>query len=343
LHESVSGLYSTVKDESMKKLCAIALLALLIKDACGVTYDELRAIPKAELHVHLGGSYPLEYLQTIATPEQYDALQKGIDRFVDGVEYEQCFFVFELITRIVNTDKKIEDGTYAMCKAFEHDGVAYAEIRTGLKDLGGGYEGYLNAVLAGVEKAQSDTFTAKVFLSVKRTSSTAYVRSTIDLALKYKHRGVIGIDISDNSTAGDITPLIPLLQEAQRNGFVIVAHIGESPQEKDQMMILEHLQPDRIGHGVHLVPEAAAWIRAHKTPLEICPSSSVSARMVHAFHEHPGLQLYQEGHPVTIGTDDTLLFRTTLTREYLLFAQQLQLSHKEVHDVIEKSFEYRCL
>lgn len=325
----------------MKKFCLIVLAACFTHLTYAVTYDDIQKISKTELHIHLGGSYPLEYLKTIATPEQYAALQKGIDRFVDGVAYEDCFFVFELIGRIINTDKKVEDGTYALCKALEHDGVVYAEIRTGLKDLGSGYEGYLNAVLAGIEKAQNDSFRAKVFLSVKRSSSSAHVRSTIDLALKYKGYGVIGIDISDNSTAGDITPLIPLLQDAKSKGLLIVSHIGESPQEKDQMMILEQLQPDRIGHGVHLLPEAVAWMRAHSIPLEICLSSSVGARMITAYHQHPGLQWYREGHPITIGTDDTLIFRTTVTQEYLLFARELDLPLSQVEELIEKTHQYR--
>lgn len=325
----------------MHKICLMIALIAAPMYANNSLYQAVQKLPKVELHLHLGGSYPLSYLQTIATPEQYTALERGIARFVDGVEYAQAFFVFELISNIVNTNQKIQDGTYALCNALKDDGVVYAEIRTGLKDLGSGCEDYLQAVLAGIKQAQSDTFTAKLLLSVKRTSRIEYVQATIALACKYKDRGVVGIDISDNSLAGDITPLIPLLQEAKHNGLAIVAHIGESAHEKDQMLILEALQPDRIGHGVHLSPEARAYMVERTIPLEMCLSSSVCAQMVDAYAQHPGLQLYQEGHPVVICTDDPLIFRTTLTHEYALFAQQMHLSLAQVEEAIHKSHRYR--
>jgi adenosine deaminase len=326
----------------MKSIILLGLLVLVSSHGLtAIEIDEVRKLPKAELHLHLGGSYPLSYLKKIASHEEYEALEKGIQQFVDGVEYEQCFFVFGLISKIINTYQRVQEGTYYLCKQLQADGVTYVEIRTGLRDLGSGYEDYLSAVRAGIKKASHDTFQAKILLSVKRTSSRAHAQQTIDLALKYKDHGVIGIDISDNAAQGDITTILPILIEAKKQGLSFVIHMGESPLEKDQMLLLETLQPVRIGHGVYLKPEALAWMKAHKIPLEVCLSSGVCAKMIAQRTAHPGLQRYKEGHPIVICSDDPLICKTTLSQEYVDFAQVANCSFDELRTLIRDSFLHK--
>lgn len=302
---------------------------------------EVRQLPKAELHLHLGGSYPLSYLKTIATNQEYAALEKGIDLFVDGVDYSQCFFVFGLISKIINTYQRVEDGTYHLCKELQKDGVTYVEIRTGLKDFGSGYEDYLKAVIKGIDRASSKDFRAKVLLSLKRTSTPEFAQKTIDLALAYTKDGVVGIDISDNSTKGDINTILPILRQGKSKGLDFVIHMGESPLEKDQILLLEGLEPVRIGHGVHLHPEALAWVKKHKTPIEVCLSSGVCAKMIKKYSEHPGFTFYANGHPVVICTDDPLIFRTTLSEEYMLFAKEFGSCFEKIKDLIEIGHSYK--
>ncbi len=332
-----------IKHSSGYKMKSIVLILTIfgIHSMQAVIYEQMRAIPKAELHLHLGGSYPLSYLKTIATDQEFQALERGIDKFVTGVDYHECFFVFDLISRIINTPERVEDGTVALCRELQADGVSYVEIRTGLKDLGSGFEGYLKAVLRGIERSARDGFKANVLLSIKRTSSGAYVQSTIDLALRYKDAGVVGIDLSDNSTNGDITRILPLLDQAREQGLKFVVHMGESPLETDQMILLEHLHPVRIGHGVHLCPQALAWIEKYEIPVEVCLSSSQSAKMVDRYAQHPGFELFKKGHPIALCTDDPLIFRTTLSQEYIYFAEQLGLSTQEMQEFAAEHYLYR--
>lgn len=325
----------------MKTILFFSLFLLFANHIQAITIEEIRQIPKAELHLHLGGSYPLPYLKTIATPDEFNALQQGIHQFVDGVDYNQCFFVFSLINKIINTPERLEDGVYYLCKELQADGVTYVEIRTGLKDLGSGYAGYLKAVLNGIRKASQDNFKANILLSLKRNSNIELAQLTVDLALQYKNDGVVGIDISDNSLQGDINTILPVLVNGKEQGLSFVIHMGESPLEKDQILLLENLEPVRIGHGVHLKPESLEWIKSRKIPIEICLSSSVCAKMISNRSEHPGLQLYAEGHPVAICTDDPLIFRTSLSQEYFDFAKEMDCSFAELKKIIEECHLYK--
>jgi len=214
--------------------------------------------------------------------------------------------------------------------------VTYAEIRTGLKNLGHGYEAYLNAVLDGIKQS---TFRAALLLSLQRNSSPEIAKLTVDLALKYRTSGVVGIDISGDSSIGQIERIIPELLRAKEGGLSIVLHMGESPNEIDQLSLLETLHPNRIGHGVHLSEEARKWMKQHRTPLEICLTSSVLVQMIDRPDSHPGISYFQQGYPIVLCTDDPLLFSTTLSQEFLI-AHQLGFSLDELTQIAQNSFLY---
>lgn len=300
-------------------------------------FEKIRELPKAELHIHLGGAYPLEYLQQIATEEQFALLEVGLREVAGGMEYEKCFPVFDVVSQIVNTEERVEKGAYALCKQLEADGVTYVELRSRLKDLGKGYSGYLEAILRGIRSA-SENLEVHILLSVQRNSTESFAQATLDLAREYRSQGVVGIDISGDSTIGDITKIIPILQKAKEEGLFVVVHMGESPREKDQLLLLESLNPDRVGHAVHLVPEAYQWIRERKTPVEVCLTSSELSSMVEHHTLHPGIELFRENHPIAISTDDPLIFGTSLTQEFTLLFEGGILTFEEIEKLIQETF-----
>ena len=184
--------------------------------------SNMNRIPKAELHLHLGGSYPIEYLTSIASKEQIDILNKRLDKFDEGgISYSDCFDVFDCVSNIVNTIEKVENGVFALCQDLQKDGVTYVEIRTGIKDMGTGYEGYLQSLINAVgrfDKNQcgnsyinyesvhsaiddnngkvahlsSSKLTVRILLSLRRHTTQTIADITLQLLLKYRHLGVMG-------------------------------------------------------------------------------------------------------------------------------------------------------
>jgi adenosine deaminase len=294
--------------------------------------DYFQKLPKNELHLHLSGAYPLSYLLSIASSEEAKTLQEGLDRIAKGLDYREVFHIFPLVTKIVNTNEKVENGVKALCKALQDDGVIYAEIRTGLKDLGGGYEEYLKGVLHGAKG-----YPVKILLSLQRNSTLEVAKATVDLALHYRDEGVIGIDLSGDSTYDGIENILPELLRAKRANLQLLVHMGEAPGERDQKKILETLSPDRIGHGVHLCQEAEEWILSHRTPLEVCLTSSVLVQMVRDYPEHPGLRYFRQGHPIVLCTDDPLIFGVSLSQELQKAHEYCGLTLEEIEEIVNSS------
>jgi adenosine deaminase len=308
-------------------------------DADNLAY--FQTLPKAELHLHLGGSYPKDYLFSIATAEQQHNLHQALIRVGEKVDYHDVFRVFQLVHHIIDTEDKVQKGVEALCLALKEDGVVYVEIRSGLKDLGYGAEAYLNAILDGIQAHNSDHFQANLLLSLQRHSSISSARETIDLALKYRDRGVVGIDISGDSTIGNIDLILPELLQAKHAGLPFVIHIGESPKETDQIKLLTTLHPVRVGHGVHLSPDAAHWILSNQVPLEVCLTSSVLVQMMDQHDQHPGIDFFRRGHPIVLCTDDPLLFSTSLSQELLRAHQEAGFSKEEVEQIARESLKQK--
>ncbi len=49
----------------------------------------IKQMEKVELHLHLGGSWPLDYLATIATPKKFIELCSFIDKINNGIVYSE--------------------------------------------------------------------------------------------------------------------------------------------------------------------------------------------------------------------------------------------------------------
>ncbi|MBI2712536.1 MAG: hypothetical protein HYX41_06770 [Bdellovibrio sp.] len=312
----------------------------------------IHELPKAELHLHLTGSYPLTYLKKITTEEQYLGIVENLRILSKGVPYHEAFKYFIPIEAAVNTHEKVERGIHALCDELSKDNVVYAEIRSGLKNFGDGFEEYLKTVLKGISHCPTN-LKVKLLLSVRRHTPLAQVIETVDLAIRYKDQGIVGLDVSGDSTLGEIKNLSAEIKRAKENGLFLALHLGESSKETDsvekqidQQKLLEELQPERIGHGVFLSDQSRKWLFEHPgVPVEVCPSSSVIAGMIGHHSEHPAVQLYfrKHNHPIVIGTDDPLLFQTTLTNEYQKVLELDHVTLEEIKKMIRWSFEFSFL
>lgn len=305
-------------------------------------FQILKSLPKFNSHCHLGGEIPMQTLIKYAKEEQIKEIEKAMSEIASGKEYEKAFFIFPLISQIINTHEKLKEATYQTCQRFKLDNNQIVLMRTGLKSLENReYEDYLESVLDGIQKASSANFVTFIMLSLKRSSSLEMAKLTIDLALKYRDKGVVGIDISDISTVGDINTIMQELLRAKENGLKIAVHMGESTQEQDQMLIITKLEPDFIDHGVNLCKEAEDWVKKQNIPVTICLTSSIATKMHNLNSVHPWITKYIESeckHSIALGTDDSTVFGNIfLSDEFFRLCQDIEF--EKVVQIANESFE----
>ena len=105
------------------------------------------------------------------------------------------------IYNLCNTLDAVRFSTLRVLEDFEADGAAYLELRTtprAFPATGMTAEEYVTAVLDAIEdysKRPDTKMMTRLILSIDRRDSIEKATGTVDMAVKYRTRGVVGVDL----------------------------------------------------------------------------------------------------------------------------------------------------
>lgn len=106
---------------------------------------------------------------------------------------------------------------------------------------------------------------------------------------------------------------------------------------------METLGLDEVHHGIHAADseKVMRFLADHKIQLNICPSSNVMLGYAANYQNHPIKVLYEHGVPVTINTDDLLIFDSSIENEYLLLYRSGALNAAQLEDIRKTGLKTR--
>ena len=142
-------------------------------------------------------------------------------------------------------------------------------------------------------------------------------------AIAYRHRGVVGIDIAGGKNPDfHYRDYATLFKKARKAGLGVTVHAGEDEDWESVDEVLQYLEPDRIGHGIHAARNAALCKRLAERGvlLEICPSSNLDSKVVKDADELGEYIAAFKKHKVrfSFNTDGPEMLETTLRDELRL-------------------------
>jgi adenosine deaminase len=164
----------------------------------------------------------------------------------------------------------------------------------------------------------------------------------LEKAIKYRRRGVVGIDLAGSEEhalelrPADAARYAEMYRKARDAGLKTTVHTGETPGTGAEGVraVLELLRPHRIGHGVQAAYDEPAMkmLREQGVVLEICPSSNLSTRAVSGWDElrHVVKTFLDRGVKLTINTDGPYLLDTDMKREFELCVQHGILDEPQI-------------
>lgn len=143
------------------------------------------------------------------------------------------------------------------------------------------------------------------------------------------------IDICGGENVQPFEAYLPLFKKAERYHLIKRMHVGESGSADDVMRAVEVLGLDEVHHGIHAAESHAVmrFLADNRIQLNVCPSSNVMLGYAADYRTHPIKTLYESGVPVTINTDDLLLFDSSIENEYLLLYRSGALSAAQLDDI----------
>ncbi|OEO28319.1 adenosine deaminase [Devosia insulae DS-56] len=287
-----------------------------------MTRDELRAIPKVELHLHLDCSMSFASVNALdpsVTPERYRAEFLAPQKCVNLVDY---FRYLAPALALLQSREALRVATIDLMRQLAEDGVIYAEIRfapqlhrqTGLTT-----DDVVETVLAAlVEGRKSYPVEARLILCQLRPDDAANGLELVRIAEKYRARGVGGVDLAGDETGYGLGEHIPVFARARDLGLNVTAHAGEAGGAEKVREVVEQLGVRRVGHGVRSIEDDAviALLLEHDVHLEVCPSCNIQIDVFDRYENHPVGRLVRRGVSVGVNTDARGPTDLTLTQEY---------------------------
>lgn len=143
----------------------------------------------------------------------------------------------------------------------------------------------------------------KLILSVDRRNSEEEALEVVDLALRYRAQGVVGVDLCGDPTKGNVEVFRPAFVKAKEKGLKITLHFAEALESStaQELRTLLSFEPDRIGHVIHTSDDIKETITERRLGLELCLSCNVKFKMTTgSFADHHFMYWKCTGCPITL-------------------------------------------
>jgi len=306
-----------------------------------------RLLPKVDLHRHLEGSLRFETVHEVARTHELGLPQtRQLRNLVQIQDHEQYTFENflskfttlrllyrspEIITRI--TQEAIADAAA--------DNVRYLELRFSpvalSKAQGFPLARVMDWVIEGTRQAaKTSAITTRLIASVNRHESVSLAEQVALLAQERMADGIVGLDLAGYEPGYPVGPFASIFSTARAHGLHITAHAGEWDSGENVVDAIERLGAERIGHGIRVLESARAveLARRYQITFEVCPTSNYHSGGVPELHKHPLKNMLQQGLNVTLNTDDPGISQITLSHEYRLACEVLDLPRETLKERI---------
>ncbi len=304
----------------------------------------IRALPKAELHLHLEGSVEpatlLELRQRHGRPGTLDDVAK----IYSYLNFTGFLMSFKEVTDDLQTGEDYELITYHLLEKLKAENILHAEVYVSVgvclwrkQDFASIFEG----LERGRKRGERDFGVSVlwIFDAVRQFGSEA-ARAVFELAVRYRDRHVVGIGIGGDEQKAPPELFREAYAYAADHGLHLTAHAGESAVPESVWGAL-NLGAERIGHALTAVhdPELVEELSRRQIPIEICLTSNLRTGCCASISNHPVRNYFDHGLMLTLNTDDPALFRTSLNEEYQLAQSTFRFTNEHLRELARNSFE----
>jgi adenine deaminase len=309
------------------------------------TPDFIRALSKAELHVHIEGTLEPEMAFELAAKHGIKIPYGNVAELRAAYDFSdlQSFLdLYYAATAVLRDAADFRALTAAYLRRAHDDGIVHTEIF--FDPQAHAARGVpIAVVMAGLTQAldeahQQTGITHRLILCFLRHLSAEDAMQTLEQALPWHHR-LAGVGLDSSESGNPPARFAAVFERARSLGLLAVAHAGEEgpPAYIEEALDLLHVR--RIDHGVRCVedPALVARLTRERIPLTVCPLSNVRLRVFDSMAEHNLKVLLDQGLCVTVNSDDPAYFGGYLQDNFLAVANDLDLSHAELAQLARNS------
>ncbi|MCK0137954.1 adenosine deaminase [Aliiroseovarius sp. F47248L] len=283
-----------------------------------------KEVPKVELHTHIEGAAPPDFIRGLAKEKSVDL--SGIFADDGGYAYRDFWHfleVYEAATSVLKTPSDYARLTRAVLENCAEAGVVYLETFIspdfcGGRDVGA-WRDYLAAIQDAAAEAERDAgITLRGIVTAVRHFGPDAAREAARCAQETAGGFITGFGMGGDEKFGKQGDVAYAFDMAREAGLKLTTHAGEWNGPDEVRAALDDLKVERIGHGVRAIEDLKLVDRLIEDgiTLEVCPGSNVFLGVYPDLAAHPIAMLRDQGVKVTVSTDDPPFFRTDMVQEY---------------------------
>ena len=307
----------------------------------------LRAMPKAELHMHIEGSLEPELIFALAQRNQiplaYDSVEalRAAYAFTDLQSFLDIYYAGASVLLH-------EQDFYDMARAYLDRAVADNVVHTEIffdpqthTERGVAMETVINGLYRACRDAQIEQgISSSLILSFLRHLSEESALQTLEAALPLRDR-FIGVGLDSSELGNPPEKFARVFARCKQLGLHLVAHAGEEGPPAYIWGALDVLNVERIDHGVQSEQDALLMHRLVKEqiPLTVCPLSNLKLCVIKDLADHNLPRLLVAGLKVMINSDDPAYFGGYVNENYTQLFAATGMGAPEAYQLARNSLE----
>lgn len=313
-----------------------------------LTIDKFIAeIPKAELHLHIEGTFEPELMFELARRNSIKLKYRSVEELKAAYSFnnlQEFLDIYYNGAKVLINEQDFYDLTWAYLQKIHLQNVIHTEIffdpqTHTLRGIP------FERVISGIHRALEDGkkylgISSKLIVSFLRHLSEESAFETLQEALTYKEWiTAFGLDSSEKGHPP--AKFERVFENVRREGFLVVAHAGEEGPPEYVWQALQLLQVSRIDHGNRSLedPLLVDELVRRQIPLTVCPLSNLKLKVVKDLNNHPLAEMLDKGLMVTVNSDDPAYFGGYMLENLRSIAHALNLSKEQIVHLVKNSFQ----
>ena len=313
-----------------------------------MSYKEfIEGLPKAELHLHIEGTFEPELMFEIAERNGVKTKYASVDALKNAYRFsnlQEFLDIYYEGAAVLLEKRDFYDLTAAYLKRVSTENVRHVEIFFDPQthtDRGVAFSKVIEGILDALADGEKEFgITSRLIMSFLRHLSEEAAFKTLEEGLKYKDR-IIGVGLDSSELGNPPSKFARVFAEAKKEGFLLMAHAGEEGPADYIWEALEVLDVDRIDHGNRCLDDdvLTAEISRRQIALTLCPLSNQKLQVCPDLTKHPVRKMLERNLLATIHSDDPAYFGGYMNANFLATAEALNLSRDELVRLAENGFK----
>lgn len=313
--------------------------------------DFIDSLPKAELHVHIEGTFEPELMFKIAQRNQIDIPFQSVEELKKAYQFNclQDFLdIYYQGAGVLVHERDYYDLTYSYLEKCSRQNVLHTEIMFDPQthtERGISFK----TVIQGISKACTDArenlgVSSLLIMSFLRHLSEESAFETLAMALPFKDK-IIAIGLDSSEKGNPPSKFKHVYQASVQEGFIPLAHAGEEGDADYIWEAIDILKIKRIDHGNNCLQDMdlVREIVKRDMALTVCPLSNTALQVVDDLINHPLKKMMNLGLKVTVNSDDPAYFGGQVNQNYVEIQKALDLSKRDLYELAKNSFKYSLL